>query len=322
MLTVNVFMASMSERHQAKRAGLRAFYESLVNAGENAGLISEPTYVPCDVAVLYGGKKWSANAADRIRYGLYEAHQGPMVVLETPVLGRAVYRNDSGLRAFIRNLWNKRNVVDLCPHFRVGLNGSFYNNADFCNVGSPPDRWRQLEAEFGIDLCDYRKQGRHILIIGQVPGDTSLLGADIVAWMRDTAQSLKQYTDRPVIIRPHPSTKPNDLKTIARALRFDRQVSIEMPPKGTIYDALRDCWATVTYSSSSAVDSLLAGVPAIAMCEASVAWPVTDHDLSRVENPTLHDREQWLYDLAYAQWSTEEIASGIVWSRFKPKLQS
>lgn len=83
MLTVNVFMASMSERHEAKPAGMRALhespvnYESPVNAGENAGLISEPTHVPCDVAVLYDGKKWSANAADQIRYGLYEAYQGP-----------------------------------------------------------------------------------------------------------------------------------------------------------------------------------------------------------------------------------------------------
>ncbi|WP_162913081.1 hypothetical protein [Rhodospirillaceae bacterium SYSU D60014] len=246
-------------------------------------------------------------------------HDGTLIVLETPFLGRRISRTDKGVRAFLRRLGNKRAVVDVLTHFRVGLNGPFYNTADFCNAGAPSDRWEDLRREFDLELKPFRVTGSHILIVGQIPNDASLQGADIVAWMASTIHAVKQKTDRPIVVRPHPGTRPIDLKRMMRSLSDDRQVRIDLPPTGTIHDALTDCWACVTYSSSSAVDALLMGIPAIAISPASIAWPVTDHDLDAVEDPTLYPREQWLYDLCYAQWSPEEIASGVVWSRLRDK---
>lgn len=318
MVKINVFLQSASRHENNLRAGLLAFYQGLKNAGEDVDLVTEARYAPCDVAVIYGCLKEGTGTIET-RRNICEAHDGTLVVLETPFLGRRIRREDKGLRAFIRRLRNKRTIVDVMAHFRVGLNGPFYNTGDFCNAGSPADRWELLRREFDLDLKPYRTTGSHVLIIGQIPDDGSLQGADIIAWLEATVRAVKQRTARPIVVRPHPGTRPRDLKRMMRSLTGDRQVHVDLPPTGTIHDALADCWVCVTYSSSASVDALLMGVPAIAMSPASIAWPVTDHDLAAVENPTLYPREQWLYDLCYAQWSPAEMASGIVWPRLRNK---
>jgi hypothetical protein len=43
----------------------------------------------------------------------------------------------------------------------------------------------------------------------------------------------------------------------------------------------------------------------------SMAWPMASHNLREpVRTP---DRSQWAYNLAYRQWTLEEIASGEFW---------
>jgi len=37
------------------------------------------------------------------------------------------------------------------------------------------------------------------------------------------------------------------------------------------------------------------------------------HQLNDIENPKLGNREQLLYDLAYTQWSVDEIKQGLPW---------
>lgn len=318
MAKINVFLESAGPIREDQRTALRAFYGALKDAGEEVDFVTESTYAPCDIAVVYGCPK-EGSRAKKVRRNLYASHTGTFLVLETPFLGRRVYHNVSGLRTFIRRLSNRRTVVDVLTQFRVGLNGAFHNTADFCNAGAPSDRWEHLRREFDLELKPYRTTGSHILIVGQIPNDASLQGADILAWLESTIRAVKQRTDRPIVVRPHPGTRPIELKRMMRSLSGNRQVRIDLPPTGTVHDALTDCWACVTYSSSSSVDALLMGVPTIAMSPASIAWPVTDHDLDAVEDPALYQREQWLYDLCYAQWSPEEIARGIVWSRLRDK---
>ena len=97
---------------------------------------------------------------------------------------------------------------------------------------------------------------------------------------------------------------------------------LDFPPRRPIGASLHKCWVLVAYSSSSTIDALIGGVPAIALSSANMAWPVTDHSLSAVESPTLFAREQWLYDLAYAQWSPDEMQTGMVWRHLRPALES
>ena len=42
--------------------------------------------------------------------------------------------------------------------------------------------------------------------------------------------------------------------------------------------------------------------------------------LNKIENPEYPDRDQWVYDIGYKQWTNEEIINGTVFKRFKEKL--
>lgn len=52
-----------------------------------------------------------------------------------------------------------------------------------------------------------------------------------------------------------------------------------------------------------------------------MAWPVCDHQLDRVAEPTLYPRETWLNQLAHTQWSLAELGDGTVWRRFEAKAK-
>jgi hypothetical protein len=55
--------------------------------------------------------------------------------------------------------------------------------------------------------------------------------------------------------------------------------------------------------------------------ELCLAWEVGLSDLSQVENPFKPNRDQWLNNLAYANWTLEEVRNGTVWKRFRPQVE-
>ena len=61
------------------------------------------------------------------------------------------------------------------------------------------------------------------------------------------------------------------------------------------------------------IDSILEGVPVITCSEYNFLWPISTHTIEDVENPRKGEREQLLYNLAYAQWSVQEIKEGKPW---------
>lgn len=322
---VNVFLRTAGEPGPTaddKRDALDAFAAGLAAHGVTARLIDTTTYEPCDLAVLYGTHSPEPITPQReFRNEICRRHRGDLIVVETPFLGRRVRQRPALQRWLFRAMRRKgKRVLNESSQFRVGVNGAFCDTADFNNSGSPSTRWNQLAGQLKLRVAPYRRHGEHILVLGQVPADASLRGTDIFAWMRATVAELRRHSDRPIVVRPHPASGRHDLEAFSRALRASDGVTLDHPPKGTLDRALRGCWVVVAYSSSGTVDALLGGVPAIAMNPANIAWPVTDHHLEAVNRPTLHDRTAWLHDLAYTQWSADEMRSGRVWRHLRPAL--
>jgi hypothetical protein len=86
-----------------------------------------------------------------------------------------------------------------------------------------------------------------------------------------------------------------------------------------IEEDLKGAHAIVTFNSNAAVDAVIAGIPAFAMDQGSMAWDVTEHDLARIEQPIRPDRDQWAAELAYTQWTQDEMARGWAWHHlFRP----
>ncbi|HSO41552.1 MAG TPA: hypothetical protein VLR47_01695 [Rhodospirillales bacterium] len=320
-MRIRVFLRSAGEGVEAKRKRkvLRGFHKGLLAEGEDTQLVSGRGYERCDVAVVLGGRPSAKRAATRsVRDEIFGRHEGVFVFIETPLFGRSVYRR-APIAAYARKLLRlgRNRYSDEYGYYRVGVNGFLQDDADFNNAGSPPDRWARISEELGLRLKPYRSDGRHVLIVGQNPGDASLRGADIFAWMHRTAVAARGLTDRPIIVRPHPVTPQLMMREFDTRFSAMKGIVIDYPPIRPVRAVLEDCWVLLAYSSSASIDALIEGIPCITSSPANMAWPVSDHELERIEQPTLFPREQWLSDLAYAQWSPEEMRSGVTWRQLR-----
>jgi hypothetical protein len=173
-------------------------------------------------------------------------------------------------------------------HYAAGYNG-LNGRADFRNANSPSDRAEKLS----VTLQPWRKNGGHILLCGQVPWDASVDHISFKAWLSTTRETLAQTTKRPVRFRPHPQIAKPDM---------------------SLEEDLEDCWAVVTFNSNTAVDAAIRGVPVFADDAGSMAYPIANKDISQIDAPHTPERNQWLNDLAFAQWTPEEMRQGLAWA--------
>jgi hypothetical protein len=172
-----------------------------------------------------------------------------------------------------------------------GLNG----NGTF--APAPKDNGERFKQNFA-PMKPWNKDGEYILIMGQVPGDASLRGQDMVPWYEATAQQSKELYGKPVHYRAHP-------EAVRRGYRSG--IKDTLRSHAPLDEALAGASLVITYNSNSAVDSVLAGKPTIAADKGSMAWPVTGHFINDIVTP---EREEWAHELAWRQWQLDEIKSG------------
>lgn len=169
--------------------------------------------------------------------------------------------------------------------------------ADFCNENSPSDRWDKKT----FDVEDWNPGSEYILLIGQVPTDSSLRGLDWYKWHGETVRELQRIQKLPVRLRPHPIMDRNYKRSLA--------------------EDLESAACIVTYCSTTGVQAIEAGKPVIALSEGAMCYPVSGHSLEDVLKPPTPDRDQWLYDLMYAQWHKRELSTGRCWEHLKKGLE-
>ena len=183
----------------------------------------------------------------------------------------------------------KRNL-----YHSVGWN-HINRNADFCNTEMPSDRSEKLN----IKLQDWRS-GENIVICSQIPWDVNVQNTDHQKWCNQIVKEIRKFSDRTIVFRPHP-VKPKAVDPPS-----DTTVSFK-----DFQEDLVNAHAVVCYNSNSAVEAVLAGVPAFVSNQSSMAWEVSNHDISDIELPKLFDRAQWINNLAYSQWTVDEMAEGL-----------
>lgn len=157
-------------------------------------------------------------------------------------------------------------------------------------VQRPNDRWRS----HNIDLKKYQGSGKHILIAAPDEKPCTFYGITLESWLKDTIDTIKQHTDRPVVIRERP------------AARTDRKSQ-------RAEDWLQDVHALVTFNSTAATEAVMAGVPTFVTAPCNAAMPVANTDLSKIDNPWFPDAEHvyaWACHLAYGQFHLRELVSG------------
>jgi len=159
----------------------------------------------------------------------------------------------------------------------------------------PPDRWERLKLHWhdyavGVHTAfpwPWEREGEHIVIADTLPDYWDVF-ADR-SWAQRTADELKQYTKRPIIIR-----------------RKEEPISLR--------NMLKKAHCLVTHGSIAAVEAVMMGCP-VFVDSMSAAAAVGETDFSKIETPVYPDRMPWLYSLAYHQWNEAELVSNVLWEQ-------
>lgn len=256
----------------------------------------------CDVGVILGSWKARDRSHHITRSSVVE-NSPCFVVVETPLLGRVVSSSNT--------------------YFRVGVNGFLNSVGTFHHGKHTSDRFNKL----GLTWSGWKHnlEGA-IVIMLQLPGDASLRNINLYEWALWCVTELRKYTDTRIIIRTHPAHNIKDTdafhkftSTIMLSSLGDIQFSNGKTTK--LSDDLANAYCTITYSSGSAIDSILAGIPSIATDPGNFAWELSSNyieDVIDVKCAADVDVMQWLYNLAYSQWTLAEMKSGEVWRHLLP----
>jgi len=188
-------------------------------------------------------------------------------------------------------------------------------DAEFANKNSDKKRVEKHH----LTMRPWRKNGNDILVCGQHGRSEQWKHMlPVEEWMLVVTRRLKQVTKKRIILRPH----PRFLVTPEYASEFSNVLIANPRKKTSTYDdfnfeeALSTCAAVVCHSSGPGSKAVMEGVP-VFVSSSSLAWPVglDITELDRIDTPVYPDREQWLNDLSYSEWTVEEIESGEPWKR-------
>lgn len=140
---------------------------------------------------------------------------------------------------------------------------------------------------------------------GQLPMDV---------WVKDVIYRVKQYTDRKIVVRPHP-------RSIFRIDVPNIEISrpVKIPNSYDDFDIDYNFHCVINHNSGPAVQAAIQGTPVV--CDpSSLAFSVSEK-WENLENPQLPDRRDWFLKLCHTEWTVEEIAQGIPLQRLTNSLQ-
>jgi hypothetical protein len=176
-------------------------------------------------------------------------------------------------------------------------------------------KWATYSEWHGVNLKPWRVTGDHILIFCQRPKGFNMF-INQETWVDDTIAKIRQYSNRPIMIRMHPGDGTREKQIHKIRKKYRKAVTISYHEN--IRDALADCWCTVGINSTPNVVSAIEGIPGyIEDPQHSWAADVAFTNLSLLENPPMPDRSQWVNKIANIHWSNDEVKSGQLWSAIK-----
>lgn len=262
--------------------------QAFLQGAKRAGYDIVPNSFETDTVVI-----WSALWHGRMKpneevYRRFRGQNKPVIFIEVGALNRGV-------------TWK----VSVNHVTAQGFYGH-HNNLD-------PDRPRR----FGVRL-NYPKSSRpEILICSQHRASLQVQDQwpNQENWINDRVRKLRQYTDRAIIVRPHPRSQ------ISLSL-LESNLQVQTPKKLiNTYDSFDfdvNYHAIVNHNSGPGIQAALAGIKPI-VDSTSLAFPVS-YAMGAIEKPYDIDREQWLIEIAHTEYSTHELAQAIWYARLESNL--
>ena len=307
MKTIAVYHSSVpNAKSQEKIDILRNFSAGAKTVGENVLDVYDNTIRTADVGIIQGwlgpGTPSSTHLQLRNNVINHQLQQQKYVV------------------AVDSNLFLYADTSNPMHYLRYSFNGVFPSTGIYCDTEIDPTRWQKISRNLNLNLKNYRTTGDHILICLQRNGGWSMGNTDVQDWAIQTIDTLRQYTDRPFIIRAHPGDKASreylDPRNPKCKIKFSKRVRLST--EANLVDDLKGCWAAVNYNSSPVVGAAMEGYPIFVMDTAkSQCAEISNTDLSQIENPQLPDRQKWVERLSMFHWNFDELKSGECWQHMR-----
>jgi hypothetical protein len=320
---MKITVSLMSGANNTERQVLRAFYQGIIShyrqkhAVETLAELKEKFNIdlhlsydqeigPCDIGVQFGTLKDRSADHHVTKQSVAENSQN-IIYIETPLLSRTIDE---------KNNYN---------YYRVGVNGYLHNQGTFyLDSQLDPQRLERLIDDKLIQPFPgwHTTSYKSVLILCQLPGDSSLRGQRMSEWLLDTVESIRAQSDRKIAVRLHPAMSAKGRSEFYGEIggilfRNYKNITWRTGLTTTLKQDLDSADVCVAYSSGSSVDAILAGVPVIAMDEGNFAWPISSNTLADLNNPRLASDEEisaWMMSLANSQWTSQEMHSGQVWT--------
>lgn len=305
-LKVAIYHKSIPNNKNQEKIDILVNYSHGVRvSGDHAIDVYDHNVVQADVGVIQG---WSVPGVPPT---------SPHTQLRSTVIRRITNNHSVGVDS---NLFLYATPNNPQHYLRYSFDDVFPNNGIYCDTEIDPTRWNKLSSNLGIQLKDYRTNGDHILLLLQRNGGWSMGGYDVQDWAISTIDALRQFTDRPIVIRAHPGDKAArtylDPNSPHCKIKFSKRVRLSTNPN--LVDDLRNCWAAVNYNSSPVVGAAIEGYPIfVSDPTKSQCAEIANVDFSQIENPQLLDRQPWVERLSMFHWNFDELRSGECWQHMK-----
>ncbi len=133
-------------------------------------------------------------------------------------------------------------------------------------------------------------------------------------WALGTFHKIREYSQRPVIVRPHPRSM---FSINSKEIVFSYPNKVKNSYDDFDIDYNHHC--VINFNSGPAVRAAIEGTPII--CDqTSLAFPVSEI-WENLESASLPDREEWFLQLCHSEWTVNEIEEGIPILRLLPDLE-
>ena len=305
-LIVRSFLGSLPKKinSQEKIDALTYFAEGAAHCGDDSR-VTLKDYEACDVGAIIGNA-FDANPS-KVNLPHYKVRK---TVMDTQTqMGKYWLSIDS-------NVFIYKNRENPMKFLRYSFNGVFPATGIYCNDNPGDENWNNIQKAYNMDLAPWRENGEHILVCLQRPKGWSMRGANLMEWLDTTYTQIRQYSDRPIKLRWHPGDWKNFPNGGLNLEQFNVTLS---PPDRHITQDLKNCWALVCHNSTPSSVAAIEGVPCFITDDPGYcqAGDVANRDFSRIEDPWMPDREQWIRKLAQCHWSFKDLRRGRCWDHMR-----
>jgi hypothetical protein len=300
-----VYISSVANprKHSRKIECLESFAAGVKNSGGNVVVEWDHKYTPSRLAVMLG---WATTNTG-----------GPNIALRKQIIAE---QQRQGLKTMCIDASCWKYLDDQGTYLRYSIGGPFYDRAEYANGNSDATKWNEIRNTINVPLIETPvvKPNGHVLICMQRDGGFAMKTLDPIRWLENKITLIKEYTKRPIVVRPHPGAyRLQDF----RKFRNIPKVTVVDPTRSSLLQDLQNAHAAVFFNSSASVAAVCANIPVFVDDQSCVSWSVANKNIANLESPQAFDRSQWLNDLAAAHWSDADGRAGLIYQKFLPYLR-